>query len=200
MSSSDSRELHLQLTRLPTAAAFSELTNGIRANESMTTHQLRMREATVKIMEMKFADLDGFLDSVQAFSSFNKMCAMRNKDTNAEDNLKTSVWREACLKVCIKMNEDPRPLTLEPLDAILQEVYAALDNGPGNKKKPPLSTTSLAPKLQEQADAHKRDISDLKYTVSFKTRGHHGGRGGHHGGPRVHANEISIDGGSRGGF
>ena len=59
-------------------AVFGALTNGIRANESMTAHQTRMREATVKIMAMKFADLDGFLDSVQAFSSFNKMCAMRD--------------------------------------------------------------------------------------------------------------------------
>jgi len=59
-------------------AVFGALTNGIRANESMTAHQTRVCEATVKITAMKFADLEGFLDSVQAFSSFNKMCAMRD--------------------------------------------------------------------------------------------------------------------------
>jgi len=190
---SPSREL---LTRLPTAAAFSALTNGIRAKESMATHQTRMRETTVKITTMKFADLEGFPKSVQAFSSSNKMCAMRDKDANAGDNLKASVLREACLKVCIKMNEDPRPLTLEPLDAILRKAYATLNDGPGNQENPPLSTTSLATKLQEQADAYKKDINDLKHTVNFKTRGHHGGRGGHNGGRGVHANEDSIDGGS----
>jgi len=38
-------------------AAFSALTNGIRANESMTAHQTGMREATVKITAMKFAPM-----------------------------------------------------------------------------------------------------------------------------------------------
>ena len=92
-----------------TTAAFGALTNGIRSDESMTAHQTRMREATLKITAMKFTDLEGFLDSVQAFSIFNKICTMRDEATNAGDNLKASVWREACLKVCIKMNEDTTP-------------------------------------------------------------------------------------------
>jgi len=160
-----------------TTAAFGALTNGIRANASITAHQTCMREATVKITAIKFADLEGFLNSVQAFSSFNKMYAMRNDATNAGDNLKASVWREACLKACINMNEDPRPLTLERLDTIPWDAYAALDDGLGNQENPPLSTTSLATKLQEQADAHKKDINDLKLTVNFKTRGIRGGFG-----------------------
>jgi len=180
-----------------TTATFGALTNGIRAIESMTAHQTRMREATVKITAMKFADLEGFLNSVQAFSAFNKMCAMRDEATNAGDNLKVSVWREACLKVCIKMIEDPRPLTLERLDTIFRDAYAALDDGLGNQENPPLSTTSLATKLQEQADAHKKDINDLKHTINFKTRGicgdfgDRGGRGSWRGGLAV---------GHRGGF
>jgi len=143
-------------------AVFNALTNGIRANESMTAHQTQMREATVKITAMKFADLEGLLNSVQAFLSFNKMCAMRDEATNTGDNFKASVWHEACLKVCIKMNEDPRPLTLEHLDTILRDAYAALDDGLGNQENQPLSTTSLATKLQEQTDAHKKDINELK--------------------------------------
>jgi len=58
---------------------------------------------------------------------------MRDEATNAGDNLKASVWREACLKVCIKMNEDPRPLALERLATILRDAYAALDDGVGNQ-------------------------------------------------------------------
>jgi len=109
---------------------------------------------------------------------------MRDEATNAGDNLKASVWREACLKVCIKMNEDPRPLTLECLDTVLRDAYAALDDGLGSQETPPLSTTSLATKLQEQVDAHKKDINDLKHTVNFNTRGIRGGfcdRGGRSG-------------------
>ena len=188
-----------------TTAAFGALTNGIRANESMTAHQTRMHEATAKITAMKFADLEGFLKSVQAFSSFNKMCAMRDEATNAGDNLKASVWREVCVKV-----NDP---SHEHLDAILRDAYAALDDSFGNQENPPLSTTSLATKLQEQADAHIKDINDLKHTVNFKTHGIRGGfvdcggrggwrsgltvghRGGfQHGGSRVHR------GGRGGGF
>jgi len=150
--------LNTSTSAATTTAAFSALTNGIRANESMTAHQTQMREATVKITAMKFADLEGLLNSVQAFLSFNKMCAMRDEATNTGDNFKASVWHEACLKVCIKMNEDPRPLTLERLDTIPRDAYAALDDGLGNQENPPLSTTSLATKLQEQADAHKKDI------------------------------------------
>jgi len=162
-----------------TTAAFRALTNGIRANESMTSYQTSMCEATVKIAAMKFADLEGFLNLVQASLSSNKMCAMRNEATNAGNNFKVSVWREAYLKFCIKMNKDrdPRPLTLEHLDVILRDAYAALYDGLGNQENPFLSTTSLATKLQEQADAHKKDINDLKHTVNFKTHGIRGGFG-----------------------
>ena len=59
-----------------TTAAFGALKTGIRSDESMTSHQTRMREATLKITVMKFANLEGFLNLVQAFSIFNKMCTM----------------------------------------------------------------------------------------------------------------------------
>ena len=57
-------------------AVFGALTNGIHSDESMTAYQTRLREATLKITVMKFANLEGFLNLVQAFSIFNKMCTM----------------------------------------------------------------------------------------------------------------------------
>jgi len=79
-----------------TSSAFRALTNGIRENESMTAHQTRMREFAEKILEMQFADIETFLNSVQAFSSYTKMCIMRDQATTDSDNLKVMVWREAC--------------------------------------------------------------------------------------------------------
>jgi len=102
-----------------TSAAFRALTNGIRENEGMTAHQTRMCESAEKILEMQFADIETFLDSVQAFSSYIKMCTMRDQATTDGDNLKAMVWREACLKVCIDMSADPRPLTLDRINPIL---------------------------------------------------------------------------------
>jgi len=52
-----------------TSAAFRALANGIRENESMTAHQTRMRESAEKILKMRVADIETFLDSVQAFLS-----------------------------------------------------------------------------------------------------------------------------------
>jgi len=102
-----------------TSAAFGALTNSIRENESMTAHQTRMRKSAEKILEMLFADIETFLDSIQAFLSYTKMCTMRVQATTDGDNLKEMVWREACLKVCINMSADPRPLTLNHINPIL---------------------------------------------------------------------------------
>jgi len=45
--------LNTSTSAATTTAAFSALTNGIHANESMTAHLTRMCEATVKITAMK---------------------------------------------------------------------------------------------------------------------------------------------------
>jgi len=84
----------------------------------MTAHQTRMRESSKKILEMHFADIETFLDSVQAFLSYTKMCTMRDQATTDGDNLKAMVWREACFKILINMNADPRPLTLSCINPI----------------------------------------------------------------------------------
>jgi len=133
-----------------TSAAFGALTNSIRENESMTAHQTRMRKSAEKILEMQFDDIETFLDSVQAYLSYTKMCTMRDQATTDGDNLKTMVWREACLKVCINMSADPRPFTLNRINPILRDAYTALDDGLGGQDE--LSTNSLATKFQEHSD------------------------------------------------
>jgi len=59
-----------------TSSGFGALTNTICENEKMTVHQTRMRESAEKILEMQFTDLKTFLDSVQTFFSYTKMCTM----------------------------------------------------------------------------------------------------------------------------
>jgi len=115
------------------SAAFRALTNSIRENEGMTVHQTRMRESAEKILEMQFADIETFLDSVQAFSSYIRMRAMRDQATTDGDNLKAMAWREACLKVCIDMSADLRPLTLDRINPILRDAYEVLDEGLGGQ-------------------------------------------------------------------
>jgi len=171
-----------------TSAAFGALTNSIRENENKTAHQTRMRESTEKILEMQFADIETFLDSVLAFSraisSYTKMCTMRDQATTDGDNLKAMVWHEACLKVCINMSADPRPLTLNRINPILRDAYTALDDGLGGQDD--LATNLLATKFQEHSDAVTKDLYNLKITVLFKQRGR--GRGSPRGGPRGRSN------------
>jgi len=201
-----------------TSAAFAALTNGIQEDESMTAHLTRLRESAEKILEMHFADLAAFLDSVQANSAYTKMCAMRNTATTNGDNLKSIVWREACLKVCVDMSADPRPLTLERINPILRDAYTALDDGLGNQDE--LATNSLATRFQEHSDTVTKDLNTLKSTVLFKSRGrgrgtpprgrgnYRGGftarkedRGGFHGGRGGHSgrDDISADASAQGG-
>jgi len=210
-----------------TSAAFGALTNSIYENEKMTAHQTRMRESAEKILEMQFADIETFLDSVQAFLSYTKMCTMRDRATTDGDNLKTMVWREACLKVCINMSADPRPLTLNCINPILRDAYTALDDSLGSQDE--LGTNSLATKFQEHSDTVTKDLNNLKNTALFKQRGrgsrsprgvphcrgnyHCGGsfrgsfrgsrvtRGGQRGGHRDHIrhNDILADASAQGG-
>jgi len=184
-------------TSASTTSAFGALTNGMRENESMTAHQTRMRESAEKILEMQFADLEAFLNSVQAFSSYTKMCDMRDQATIKGDNLKAMVWREACLKVCIDMSADPRPLTLDRINPILRDAYTALDDGLGGQEV--LATNSLATKFQEHSDAVTKDLNTLKNTVLFKQ--HSRGRGTPRGSGRGnYRNSLTVGQGNRGSF
>ena len=109
---------------------------------------------------------------------------MRDQATIDGNNLKVMVWCEACLKVCINMSADLRPLTLNCIKPILRDTYTVLNDGLCGQDE--LATNLLATKFQEYSDAVTKDWNNLKNTVLFKPYGR--GRGSPRGGPRGRSN------------